>query len=452
MGDPIGPRFRRANRLGRVVVGHAARSTAVRASAAVRSPEEVAAKRDEAILRLADDIVAVLGPMKGGALKIGQIIAMFDLGLSSARTRAEFSQKLAPLFDNVPAADWPTMRTQLENELGAAAGRLDIDPHPIAAASVGQVYRGTIDGRTPVAVKVQYPGIDVAVRADLKNLRLLAKFSNRTFPGTDLPALIDEIAEEVGRELDYRAEATNQSRARMVCEGHPVWTVPKVYAELSTPRVLVSELLPGRPFEALTSETAEIRDWAGEAIYRFYCGGIYDHGEFCADPHPGNVIAMADGRIGFCDFGLYVRMDQRAKTDQRDVLRAMIEQRYDDAYRISVRMGVTSVGDTGKDEVVEMMKDVAFWFLTEDEITITSKVAGKAVASLFTPGAAHTETTRHTALPAGHAFARRTELATCGLLGKLTATASWGGIAREWALDAGPSTRMGESIARWRRG
>ncbi len=450
MNDPLGPRIQRATGIGRVMAGHAARSTASRAVSPLLSEQKKAERRDATILQFADELVSVVGSMKGAALKIGQVIAMFDFGLSSKSTRDEFAQRLAPLFAGVPPADWPVVKRQLTRELGTALNRLDIDPVPVAAASVGQVHRAILDRRHPVAIKVQYPDIDIAVRADLKNLRLLATLGSPTFPGTNLTGIVEEIAREINKELDYVSEAANQRRAAELARDHPYWLIPRIHDSLCTNRVLVADYIDGERFDDMTRADVATRDRAGEAIYRFYSGGVYDLGEFCADPHPGNVLMMDDGRLAFLDFGLYVRMPKTALLRQKEIARAMMEGRYHDAYVATVGIGVESSRDTGEAELVELMRDVAAWFLTEDEVTMTTKFARRSVTSLFAPGASHSDTVRHTTLPSEHIFSRRTDLAVSSLLGQLEATNRWGSIAREWTHDNPPATEMGRTIARWR--
>ncbi len=445
-------RLRRANSLGRMMVGHTVRTTTTRATAPLRSADANVRKRDEAILSLADDLVRVLGPMKGAALKIGQIIALFDFGLSNRATRDEFAARLAPLFDGVVPMEWSAIEKVLARELGRSLRRLDIDPEPLAAASLGQVHFAMLDGTMPVVVKVQYPGIDSAVRADLKNLKLFAKVGGPVMPGLNLDAIIDEIAAEVARECDYIAEAGNQARAWSLCVDHPCWKVPRVFPEMSTARVMVSEFFDGVQFADIVAGDRDRAEYAAEAIYRFYGGGVYEAGEFCADPHPGNVLGLPDGRLGFIDFGLYVRMSAESLADQTRVLRALIEGRYHDAYRDCRDLGMATAGSVGEADIVSMMSDIGFWFLTEDQVTITKDVARRAVTSLFVPGAAHLSTTRHTALPTDHIFSRRTDLAVCGLLGQLDATNRWGAIIREWIDGRPPATEMGAEIQRWRQG
>lgn len=461
MADRIG----RGQQLGRVVAGHAARSAAGKLSAPLRSDAANARRRDEAILRFADELVTVIGSMKGAALKLGQMLSMFDVGLSSAATRDEFAARLAPLFDNAPVVDDAVMMSILDAELDKSArARLTVTPTPIAAASIGQVYRGRIDGNEgdgtggdggrEVAIKIQYPDIESAVRADLKNLALVVRLSRGRLPGVDLDSIVAEVSRRVLAELDYRTELANHTRMYDFYRDHPSWRIPEPIPELCTGRVLVTEYLDGLSFADASGLPAPDRDRIGEAIYRFYCGGVYDLGEFCADPHPGNVLIMPDGALGFLDFGLYLRMSEVDVTLQRNAFRALVEGRDADVYHMIVEAGfIADPAAMPMEDAVGYMRSVAGWHLDPRPITVTPDLARRVFAAAVLPGSGHFGQIRQQNLLDGHAFSRRTEMSVCALLGQLDATAPWGSIAREWLYDdAVPATPMGESIAQWRTG
>ncbi|OZG28101.1 hypothetical protein BH683_015750 [Williamsia sp. 1138] len=455
---PMADRAARGQKLGRVVAAHAARSTTAKLSAPLRSDAANARKRDEALLRFADELVTVIGSMKGAALKLGQMLSMFDVGLSTPATREEFRARLAPLFDSAPAVDDAVMMSILDAQLGTAArARLTVTPTPIAAASIGQVYRAILDGNEDgggreVAIKIQYPDIGSAVRADLKNLALVVRLGRGRLPGVDLDPIVAEVSRRVLAELDYRTELANHRRMYDFYRDHPSWRIPEPIAELSTDRVLVTEYLDGMSFaEAIDLPVAE-RDRIGEAVYRFYCGGVYDLGEFCADPHPGNVLVLPDGKLGFLDFGLYLRMDRDDMALQRNAFRALMERRDADVYQMIVDAGFIADPDAmGMEDAVGYMRSVAGWHLVPQPVTMTDDLARRVFASAVLPGSGHFGQIRQQNLLDTHAFSRRTEMSVCALLGQLRATAPWGAIAREWLYDPRPATPMGESIAQWRR-
>ena len=216
------------------------------------------------------------------------------------------------------AAPWPACRTVsrrwgrtspptvVAEELGAPPERAFArwDPQPIAAASIGQVHRAvTLDGRA-VAVKVQYPGIAETMAADLRNVALLRRILRITAPAQDVDALLNELRDRVLEELDYRREAASQQRFAAYYRDHPTIHVPSVVTELSTRRVLTTELSDGARFAELASWPQRERDLAAETIYRFVFRSLYEIGAFNGDPHPGNYLFRRGGRVTFLDFGL----------------------------------------------------------------------------------------------------------------------------------------------------
>ena len=178
------------------------------------------------------------------------------------------------------------------------------DPVPIAAASIGQVHRAiTHDGRA-VAVKVQYPGIAESMAADLDNVALLRRMLKITAPSQDVDGLVTELRDRVLDELDYRKEAQHQQLFAAYYDGHPTICVPAIVSELSSRRVVTSELSTGARFAELASWPQEERDLAAETIYRFVFRSLYEAHAFNGDPHPGNYLFHGGGKVTFLDFGL----------------------------------------------------------------------------------------------------------------------------------------------------
>ncbi|MDX6390121.1 MAG: hypothetical protein QOJ73_1184 [Streptosporangiaceae bacterium] len=241
--------------------------------------------RNDLALETAEDVATTLGAMKGVLMKIGQMASYIDDGLSPAVRRT-----LSRLQDSVPPMSAELAASVVTEELGLPPERAFArwDPEPIAAASIGQVHRAiTLDGRA-VAVKVQYPGIAETIAADLGNVALLRRMLRVTAPSQDVDALIAELRERVLEELDYRREADNQRLLAAYFDGHPTIHVPGIIGELSTRRIVTSELATGARFAELASWPQEERDLAAETIYRFVFRSLYEVHAFNGDPHPGN--------------------------------------------------------------------------------------------------------------------------------------------------------------------
>src|ERR671927_775225 len=300
-------RLARTARVSGLAAGQAARHLGTRAANLGRGDEGRQAALERRHLDAAEQIVAALGTMKGAAMKLGQVMSFLDVGLVPEEHREEFQRKLGALRDAAPKVRFNDMKRVIENDLDE---RLKdafaiFDPEPIAAASIGQVYRAELHDGREVAVKVQYPGVAQAVRADMQNLGMILRLMKRIAPGLDVKATADEIRHRIGEELDYELEAANQRTLARIFRGHPFIHVPEVITSLSRERVLVSEFVRGIGFDSLKEADQELRDRVGEIVFRFFFGCMYRHRQFSGDPHPGNFLLQADGRVAFLDFGLY---------------------------------------------------------------------------------------------------------------------------------------------------
>lgn len=442
-------RAKRAAALGKVVAGHAVRSAITTAIKPVAA--DVAARRDADILRFADDLVAVAGSMKGAAQKLGQLLSVVDVGITSASARDEFTARLAPLFDNAPRVLDATMHTALERALGSRRARIvSIDAGAVASASIGQVYRGRLDDGRTVAIKIQYPDIASKVRADLKNLQLVTKLAAKKMPASNTQAIVAEVQRQMIKEVDYRTELAHHQRIFDAFRGHPAWRIPEPIAELCTEQVLVTEYLDGVPFDSLGGEDQQVRDRVGEAIYRFYCGEMYRTGFFCADPHPGNIMLLPDGRVGFVDFGLCMDMDPEDAEVQRKVFRALLTGDDDEAFELAVAAGFLADPEAmERSAATEYIRAVSSWHLADGSLRMTPDIARRSVADAVLPSSKFYDGIRHQRLVETHAMARRTEMCVAALLGKLGAEAPWSAIAREYLGLADAATPMGEGIEIW---
>ncbi|UEA81998.1 AarF/ABC1/UbiB kinase family protein [Tsukamurella paurometabola] len=444
-------RIRRGAQIGGVAVRHAARTAGTLAASRFRDEQADRDARDATILALADDLVTVLGGMRGAAMKLGQLLAVIDIGITDTSARAAFADRLQPLFQAAPRWTDAAMMKLLDQELGERRSRITALEGPIAAASIGQVYRGVLDDGRAVAVKVQYPRVDAMVRADLKNMRLLLKVLGKYIPATNAAALSEEIARQVLAEVDFVAELTNHRYFADLFAGHPGIVVPQPVDELCTGRVLVTEFVDGEPFTAATTLDQEKRDRIGEAIYRFYCGEMYRTGRFCADPHPGNVLILPDGRAGFVDFGMTVHLTDAEHAFERELFTALLRGRTDRVHALAVRAGFIGRPDLmGAEDLAEYIDNVVGWHLHDGDVTITPETARRAMVAAALPAGGFYDKFEGQMLQAEHALGRRTDMSTVALLGELHATAPWRAIACEILGLGGPATALGVEIAEWR--
>ncbi|WP_280417860.1 ABC1 kinase family protein [Nocardia carnea] len=444
-------RLARGTKLGAVAAGSMVRTQRARLSMRGRSEAVRARMAEESILRSTEQLVMVLGTMKGVAMKLGQMMSVLDLDLVPPDHRERFQKRLAVLRNAAPSVSFEAMRAVIEEDYGQPLDAVfaEFEPEAIAAASIGQVYLARLHDGRQVAVKVQYPGIDAAVRADLKNLTMFRRVLQSAMPWVT-PAVLDELRLNMESELDYHIEAETQRDIATLYAGHPFIVVPQPVLEHSTQRVLVTEYLAGTAFEDIRAMPRAERDRVGEIIYRFYVGSLFTFNEFCGDPHPGNVLLAEDGRVGFLDFGLFNRMDPEHVRFEAICLCAAAEDRGADLRDLMVQRGVIdSTDEIGVEECLEYVLSASEWCLVDQELTITPELASGAFLLAVDPRSSEFTGMKQQNLPPEHLFSRRADFLTFGMLGQLEATANWHRIAREWLYGDEPVTELGRVHREW---
>jgi predicted unusual protein kinase regulating ubiquinone biosynthesis (AarF/ABC1/UbiB family) len=378
------------------------------------------------------------------------VLSFLDVGMVPEEYREEFQHKLAALRDAAPTVTFKDMRKVIEEELGERLADVfeDFDTEPIAAASIGQVYRATLlDGRR-VAVKVQYPGVAAAVRADMQNLGLILRLAKRIAPGMDPKAIGEEIRSRIQEELDYELEAQNQRSLARIYRGHPFIVIPGVITSLSHERMMVSEYVSGTGFEELKRYPQEDRDRIGEILFRFYFGCLYRHGQFSGDPHPGNSQLLADGRMAFFDFGLFKRMPPGGVELEINVARAVIEGDTDTIMRLGTETGFFPEPEKfNPDRVLAHFRAATSWYTADREIQVTPEYATQVLIDMSDPRSEYFGYLRHESAPPDHIFGRRMEVLTLAVISQLYATGNFHRIAREWFYSDPPATELGRQEA-----
>lgn len=253
-------------------------------------------------VKMALEMVETFAELRGVAMKVGQMLSYVDDTLPP-----EVKKVLAMLQRDAPPMPFEVVKGRIEEELGKPLDQLFawFDETPLAAASIGQVHKARLPDGTEVAVKVQYPGIEKAMGADLKNGKILSIFQRALFFRTNTKAILGELEQRLMDECNYLKEADYQETFGERFAGHPTIVVPAVHRSHTTQRVLVTTLQKGLSFyEWLANNPSEAeRRHACRTFYRFYLGSFYLDGLFNCDPHPGNYLFLDGGKICFLDYG-----------------------------------------------------------------------------------------------------------------------------------------------------
>jgi predicted unusual protein kinase regulating ubiquinone biosynthesis (AarF/ABC1/UbiB family) len=269
-------------------------------------PAEIVAQ--EIQQRTAEQIFRVLGELKGGALKLGQALSIFEAALPP-ELAGPYRATLTRLQEAAPPLPASTVHKVLAADLGDdwRDKFTEFNDRPAAAASIGQVHKAVWHDGREVAVKIQYPGAGRALISDFAQLGRVARLFGVLMPGLDVKPLLDELRTRVAEELDYRLEAASQDAFAAAFTGDPDIYVPPTV--MATDRVLISEWMDGTPLAKVISEgTQEQRDRAGLLLVRLLFSSPARAGLLHADPHPGNFRLLDDGRLGVLDFGAVDRL------------------------------------------------------------------------------------------------------------------------------------------------
>ena len=416
---------------------------------AVRATEARRAELEERFaIRSAQDVAEVLGGMKGAVMKAGQLLSFLAEGLPP-----EAQAALTTLLADVPPMSPRLAASVVREELGDDPERVFLEwgELPVAAASIGQVHRAvTADGRV-VAVKVQYPGVDEAIRGDLDNAELLyGLFGAFRLKNLDVRALVDELRARMADEVDYELEAANQAEFGRRYAGHPFIRVPAVVPELSTRRVLTSEWVGGKRWdEFLAASTETERHHVAEVIYRFSQGSIHRFGLFNGDPHPGNYRFHDDGTVTFLDFGLVKRWSPGEWERLAPVLDAVLAGDAAGTVGAMVEAGFLPVDHGIAPERIWEYVSTPYIPLLTERFRYTRTWVAHALQKLIDLPGEYGDLVAKLNMPPSFVILDRVVWGISGILGTLEAEAGWRAIVAEYREDALPSTPLGEIEARW---
>jgi predicted unusual protein kinase regulating ubiquinone biosynthesis (AarF/ABC1/UbiB family) len=407
---------------GRATVGLGRRLTG-------QAPEDVQA---ELAQRTAEQLFAVLGQLKGGAMKFGQALSVFEAALPEA-SAAPYREALTRLQEAAPPMAPATMHRVLDEQFGTSwrSRFTSFDDDPAAAASIGQVHRGVwADGRE-VAVKIQYPGAGPALMADFNQLSRFAKVFAMISPGLDVKPLLTELKARVSEELDYTLEAAAQRQFVAAYEADPDIVAPRVVA--SAPKVIVSEWLEGTPLsKIIVSGTQEQRNRAGRLLALLHFSAPQRCQLLHADPHPGNFRLLDDGRIGVLDFGAMARLPNGTPEPLGRITRLVLEGRTEAVMSAMlaerfIRPGLSIDADKVMDYLRPVLEPLA-----QPEFTFTREWMREQAQRIGDPRNEAARVGRLLNLPPEYLLLHRVTLGSIGVLCQLGARAPYRQIAETW--------------------
>ncbi|GGM28289.1 MULTISPECIES: ABC1 kinase family protein [Micromonospora] len=393
--------------------------------------------------RTAEQLFSVLGQLKGGAMKFGQALSVFEAALPED-IAAPYRQALTKLQEAAPPLPVASVHKVLAEQLGPDWRErfAEFDDVPAAAASIGQVHRATwreADGTTrDVAVKIQYPGAGDALLADLKQLSRLGAMFRAIQPGLDIKPLLAELRERITEELDYELEAESQRAFAAAYADDPEIFIPPVVS--SAPRVLVTGWVEGRPLADIIREgTEQERDEAGRLMATLHLSAPSRAGLLHADPHPGNFRMLADGRLGVIDFGAVARMPEGtpepigriAGLALRGEAEAVVAGLREEGF-------VSTTEEIDAQAVLEFLQPVLAP-IAEEEFRFTRAWLRAEATRLANPRSPAYQLSRQLNLPPSYLLIHRVTLGSIGVLCQLEAKAPYRAILARWLPGFAPT-------------
>lgn len=418
--------FSRSARLLSLPLGVAARATAGAGRRLLGADaEQVDAELKDAT---AEQLFAVLGELKGGAMKFGQMLSMFEAFLPEDLA-APFRVRLRQLQDAAPPMPSSRAQAVLRSELGSDWRRdfAEFDARPAAAASIGQVHRARLIDGTDVAVKIQYPGADAAIASDLRQIRRLTSVMAPLTGGVDLAAIAKEMAVHITDEVDYTLEAAAQAQVAEALSGHPRFVVPRVHQ--FSKRVLVSDWIPGRKLTTVIDDPEALRNQIGLDYVTFLFAGPKLAGILHGDPHPGNYLLTPDGRLGIVDYGLFARMPDGLPRPMGELIRTALDGDAD-----AMLAGLAREGFIGKDVQAEELLEYLAPFVepaSAEEFHFSREWSRNQfirVHNAMQPGGVATRLN----IPALYTIIWRAWLGGISVLSQLDVTAQFASVLREY--------------------
>ncbi len=407
--------------------------------------DEAAARRrlTQNAKKTADAMLKTLGEMKGLPLKLGQMASYVD-GLAPPGYEEKFQRVLARLQQNAPPLSPEAAVKVVREDLGVHPREAfaEWDDQPFAAASIGQVHRAVTRGGEPVAVKVQYPGIDRAIENDLKSLSMLEAMIAPVGRRYRSDEVLQDIKAVFLAEVDYGKEAEAIDTFRRVHQGDDEVVIPRVFHSLSTKRVLTMELMGGAEYAEFCEHASQgDRDAAGTTLGRFMFRPLWRHGLLYADPHPGNYRFLGGGRVAFLDFGCHKLLPAALVEGMKRYVVALQRGDIEEFYRACIEvLGYDPSDKESWSLYTEYTKMVLQPLVVDGRFKYTKEFARQSVAFLvrggknivFKPGEALPNLPPPIQMPGDFTFVNRLQWGFASVLAGLGAEANWRQLVQPW--------------------
>ena len=383
-------------------------------------------------LRTAEHLFKVLGQLKGGAMKMGQALSVFEAALPE-EIAGPYRAALTKLQEAAPPLPAASVHRVLAEQLGPRWRQRfrELDDIPAAAASIGQVHRAVWRDGREVAVKIQYPGAGDALLADLGQLARMANLFRVIQPGLDVKPLVQELRARVTEELDYELEAAAQKAFAKAYADNDEIFVPRVVAAM--PRVLISEWLDGTPLSTvISSGSSAQRDLAGLRLASLHFSAPSLAGLLHADPHPGNFRLLDDGRLGVLDFGAVARLPGGHPEPVGQLSRLAIEGKAEE-----VLAGLRGEGFVRAEAEIDAQGVLDFITpmlepIRSEEFQFTRAWLRAEAVRVANPRGPAYQLSRNLNLPPAYMLIHRVTLGSIGVLCQLEARAPYRSVVERW--------------------
>jgi predicted unusual protein kinase regulating ubiquinone biosynthesis (AarF/ABC1/UbiB family) len=386
-----------------------------------KSRDEVNA---ELMDKAAQQLFTVLGELKGGAMKVGQALSVMEAAIPEQYGKP-YREALTKLQKDAPPLPAAKVHRVLDAQLGTKwRDRFtSFDDKPIASASIGQVHKAVWSDGREVAVKIQYPGADEALRADLKTMQRMVSVLRQLSPGADVQGVVDELIERTEMELDYRLEAENQRAFAKAYKDHPHFLVPAVVA--SAPKVVIQEWIEGiHMAEIIRNGTREQRDLIGLRLLELTFDAPRRLEMLHGDAHPGNFMLMPDGRLGVIDFGAVAPLPGGYPVELGMTIRLARDKNYELLLPTMEKIGFIQRGQQVPVREIDEMLRQYVEPIEVDEFHYTRKWLQRMTVTQFDRSVAQIKTARQMDLPPKLAIPMRVIASVTAILCQLDARVS----------------------------